>query len=58
MFDSLSLGNSGLGAMDRIICILERGTLITKFYTRKKPEPKFLILRRETRQVSCSVFGY
>lgn len=52
MFDSLSLGaNSGLGAMDRIICILERGTLITKFYTRKKPEPKFLTLRRETRQV-------
>lgn len=50
MFE-MSLGASGLGAMERIICILERGTLITKFYSRKKPENKFLTLRRETRQV-------
>lgn len=50
MFETLSLG-AGIGAMERIICILERGTLITKYYSRKKPENKFLILRRETRQV-------
>lgn len=50
MFE-MSLGSSGLNAMERIICLLERGTLITKFYSRKKPESKFLILRRETRQV-------
>lgn len=48
---SLGSGGSALNAMERIICILERGTLITKFYSRKKPESKFLILRRETRQV-------
>lgn len=53
MFETLSLG-SGISAMDRIICILERGTLINKFFSRKKPENKFLILRRETRQLLWS----
>lgn len=34
------------------ICIfLERGTLITKYYQKKRPEKKYLSLRRETRQI-------
>lgn len=38
--------------MEQIVCSLERGTLIQKFYPRRKPEKKTLMLRRETRQVS------
>lgn len=53
MFEPHSLG-AGISAMDRIICILERGTLINKFFSRKKPENKYLILRRETRQLLWS----
>lgn len=49
-FSSVSL--PGLGEMEQIICSLERGTLIQKFYPRRKPEKKTLMLRRETRQVS------
>lgn len=30
---------------------LERGTLVTKFFLRKKPERKTLMIRRETRQI-------
>lgn len=49
-FSSVNL--PGLGEMEQIICSLERGTLIQKFYPRRKPEKKTLMLRRETRQVS------
>lgn len=38
-------------SMEQIVCSLERGTLIQKFYPRRKPEKKTLMLRRETRQV-------
>jgi phosphatidylinositol phospholipase C gamma-1 len=37
--------------MEQIISQLERGTVVTKFYPRKRPERKTLVLRRETRQI-------
>lgn len=37
--------------MEQIISQLERGTIITKFYPRKRPERKTLMVRRETRQI-------
>jgi phosphatidylinositol phospholipase C gamma-1 len=37
--------------MEQIISQLERGTVVTKFYPRKRPERKTLMIRRETRQV-------
>lgn len=37
--------------MEQIISQLERGTLVTKFFPRKRPEKKTLMLRRETRQI-------
>lgn len=37
--------------MEQIISQLERGTIITRFYPRKKPERKTLMVRRETRQL-------
>ncbi|XP_063989882.1 1-phosphatidylinositol 4,5-bisphosphate phosphodiesterase gamma-1 [Diachasmimorpha longicaudata] len=37
--------------MEQIISQLERGTVVTKFFQRKKPEKKTLMIRRETRQV-------
>lgn len=49
-FSTLSLPS--LGEMEQTICMLERGTIITKFYPRRRPEQKTLMLRRETRQVS------
>lgn len=51
-FSSISL--PGLDSMEQIVCSLERGTLIQKFYPRRKPEKKTLMLRRETRQVTWS----
>lgn len=46
-----------LGQMEEIICLLERGTIITKYYPRRRPESRTLMLRRETRQVNikCSI---
>lgn len=41
-------------AMEQIIAQLERGTLITKFYPRKRPERKTLSIRRETYQLMWS----
>lgn len=38
--------------MEEIVWMLERGTIITKLYPRRRPEQKTLMLRRETRQVS------
>ncbi|KAK0087269.1 hypothetical protein PV325_001367 [Microctonus aethiopoides] len=40
--------------MEQIISLLERGTVVTKFFQRKKPEKKTLMIRRETRQVVWS----
>lgn len=37
--------------MEQIISQLERGTIITRFHTRKRPERKTLMVRRETRQL-------
>jgi phosphatidylinositol phospholipase C, gamma-1 len=41
-----------LSEIEQTIILLERGTVITKFYPRKKPEKKTLMLRRETRQIT------
>ncbi|XP_077301392.1 small wing phospholipase C gamma 1 [Arctopsyche grandis] len=41
-------------AMEQIIAQLERGTLVTKFYPRKRPERKTLSIRRETYQLMWS----
>lgn len=49
-FSMLSLPS--LGEMEQTICMLERGTIITKYYLRRRPEQKTLMLRRETRQVN------
>ncbi|XP_053689407.1 1-phosphatidylinositol 4,5-bisphosphate phosphodiesterase gamma-1 isoform X2 [Sabethes cyaneus] len=54
---SFSFGLPALGEMEQIICSLERGTLIQKFYARRKPEKKTLMLHRETRQVTWSSPG-
>lgn len=54
---SFSCGLPALGEMEQIICSLERGTLIQKFYARRKPEKKTLMLHRETRQVFLNEFG-
>lgn len=40
-----------LGENEQICIFLERGTLITKYYQKKRPEKKYLSLRRETRQI-------
>ncbi|XP_069674413.1 1-phosphatidylinositol 4,5-bisphosphate phosphodiesterase gamma-1 isoform X2 [Periplaneta americana] len=37
--------------MEQIISQLERGTVVTKFYPRKRPERRTLMIRRETRQI-------
>lgn len=44
-------GVSFISEMEQIIIQLERGTLITRFFPRKKPERKMLMIRRETRQI-------
>lgn len=49
-YSTLSLPS--LGQMEEIICLLERGTIITKYYPRRRPERKTLMLRRETKQVN------
>lgn len=55
-FSMLSLPS--LGEMEQTVCMLERGTIITKFYPRRRPEQKTLMLRRETRQVSGELIIY
>ncbi|XP_039287689.1 1-phosphatidylinositol 4,5-bisphosphate phosphodiesterase gamma-1-like [Nilaparvata lugens] len=37
--------------VEQIISQLERGTLVTRYYPRKRPEKKTLMIRRETRQI-------
>lgn len=43
-----------LGEMEQTICMLERGTIITKLFSKHRPEKKKLILVRETRQLLWS----
>lgn len=45
------MNQPSLGENEQICIFLERGTLITKYYQKKRPEKKCLILRRETRQI-------
>jgi phosphatidylinositol phospholipase C, gamma-1 len=49
----LTTGNSSciISENEQIISMLERGTVVTKFYRRKSPEKKSLMLRRETLQL-------
>lgn len=47
-----------LGEMEQTVCMLERGTIITKYYPRRRPEQKTLQLRRETRQVRYNFIIY
>lgn len=54
-FSQLSVPS--LGEMEQTVCMLERGTIITKYYPRRRPEQKTLMLRRETRQVCSSVYS-
>lgn len=42
---------ASLPEMEHIICQLERGTVVTKFFQRKHPERRTLSVKRETRQV-------
>lgn len=53
-FSQLSVPS--LGEMEQTVCMLERGTIITKYYPRRRPEQKTLMLRRETRQVCNQTF--
>lgn len=52
---ALSPGNettSGLlSEMEHVMCQLERGTVVTKFFQRKQPDRRILSVKRETRQV-------
>ncbi|XP_011187776.2 1-phosphatidylinositol 4,5-bisphosphate phosphodiesterase gamma-1 [Zeugodacus cucurbitae] len=43
-----------LGEMEQTICMLERGTIITKLYSKHRPEQRRLMLVRETRQLLWS----
>ncbi|KAK9500321.1 hypothetical protein O3M35_001604 [Rhynocoris fuscipes] len=38
--------------MEQIISQLERGTIVTRFFPRKRPERKTLMIKRETRQIA------
>lgn len=52
-FNSLSVPT--LGEIEQIVCMLERGTIVTKLYNKqRKPEQKRLILIRESRQLVWS----
>ncbi len=44
--------NGIIPEMEQIISQLERGTVVTKFFARKKAEKKTLMIRRETRQIA------
>ena len=43
--------NGSLQEMEHIICQLERGTVVTKFFQRKHPERRTMSVKKETRQV-------
>ena len=40
--------------IEQSISQIERGTVVTKFFPRKRPEKKTLMLKRETRQIVWS----
>lgn len=44
-------GTGLLPEMENIICQLERGTVVTKFFQKKHPDRRILSVKRETRQV-------
>ncbi|XP_066587493.1 1-phosphatidylinositol 4,5-bisphosphate phosphodiesterase gamma-1 isoform X2 [Prorops nasuta] len=46
--------NGIIPEMEQIISQLERGTIVTKFFPRKRPEKKTLMIKRETRQLVWS----
>lgn len=46
--------NGIIPEMEQIISQLERGTVVTKFFPRKRAEKKTLMIRRETRQIVWS----
>lgn len=46
--------NGIIPEMEQIISRLERGTVVSKFFPRKRPEKKTLMIRRETRQIVWS----
>lgn len=46
--------NGIIPEMEQIISQLERGTVVTKFFPRKRPEKKTLMIKRETKQIVWS----
>lgn len=48
------MANSPTSELDRILDILERGTIVTRFYLKKRPEKRTLRLCKETRQIMWS----
>lgn len=46
--------NLFISELDHILNILERGTIVTRFYLKKRPEKRTLRLRKETRQLLWS----
>lgn len=40
-----------LPEIEQVINLLERGTIVTRFYLKKRPEKRMLRLRKETRQL-------
>lgn len=54
MDSSSSLCSGLIHEMEQIISQLERGTLVTKFFPRKRPERKILMIRRETHEILWS----
>ena len=52
--DDNGVNNAGGGfipEVETIVSQLERGTVVTKFFFRKRPERRTLSIRRETRQI-------
>jgi len=45
------IGGSFIPEVEQVISQLERGTVVTKFFLRKRPERRTLSIRRETRQI-------
>ncbi|CAH1709910.1 1-phosphatidylinositol 4,5-bisphosphate phosphodiesterase gamma-1 isoform X2 [Aphis gossypii] len=43
-----------ISELEQIMNILERGTIVTRFYLKKRPEKRTLRLRKETRQILWS----
>lgn len=54
MSSSILTQNGFLSEVDQILNILERGTIVTRFYLKKRPEKRTLRIRKETRQLLWS----